>query len=202
MGKEVVVAQGLGMMLNEFDESGGLDLGENSELARQAGTQGIMNDRVVGMGLYSGLTIEKTLDPSEQPFLYDHQIDGTPVLPGVMGIEALSEAARLLFPDRHLAAVEEVNFLAPFKFYRNEPRTVTVQANFSLDGEDIVADCRLLGTRQLHGQAAPQVSIHFTARVRLSATAPEKAKYPLPAPMNGSPAALSAATVSEKPISV
>ncbi|MCB0289811.1 MAG: SDR family NAD(P)-dependent oxidoreductase, partial [Calditrichaeota bacterium] len=183
--QEVVVAQGLGMMLNEFDESGGLDLGENSELARQAGTQGIMNDRVVGMGLYSGLTIEKTLDPSEQPFLYDHQIDGTPVLPGVMGIEALSEAARLLFPDRHLAAVEEVNFLAPFKFYRNEPRTVTVQANFSLDGEDIVADCRLLGTRQLHGQAAPQVSTHFTARVRLSATAPEKAKYPLPAPMNG-----------------
>ncbi|MCB0296859.1 MAG: polyketide synthase dehydratase domain-containing protein, partial [Calditrichaeota bacterium] len=165
--QEVVVAQGLGMMLNEFDESGGLDLGENSELARQAGTQGIMNDRVVGMGLYSGLTIEKTLDPSEQPFLYDHQIDGTPVLPGVMGIEALSEAARLLFPDRHLAAVEEVNFLAPFKFYRNEPRTVTVQANFSLDGEDIVADCRLLGTRQLHGQAAPQVSTHFTARVRL-----------------------------------
>ena len=50
--------------------------------------------------------------------------------PGVMGIEAFAEAAQCLLPGWHVEAVEEVNFLAPFKFYRNQPRTVTVQAVF------------------------------------------------------------------------
>ena len=53
-----------------------------------------MIGKVASMGLYSGLTIETTLDPKTQPFLYDHQINGTPVLPGVMGIEAFAEAAQ------------------------------------------------------------------------------------------------------------
>jgi hypothetical protein len=39
-------------------------------------------------GLHGRLTIETTLDPGVQPFLHDHQIEGKPVLPGVMGIEA------------------------------------------------------------------------------------------------------------------
>ncbi len=69
------------------------------------------------MGLQSGLKIETTLDPAIQPFLHDHQIDGTPVLPGVMGIEAFAEAALCLLPGWHVEAIEDVNFLAPFKFY-------------------------------------------------------------------------------------
>ena len=110
------------------------------------------------------------LDPAKQPFLYDHQINQTPVLPGVMGIEAMAEAARLLFPDRFVGAVEDVHFLSPFKFYRNQPRTVTVHANFCMDKEDIIAECRLVGSRTLHGQSEPEVTTHFTGRVRLVAS--------------------------------
>jgi hypothetical protein len=29
--------------------------------------------------LYGGIEVETTLDPKEQPFLYDHQIDGVPL---------------------------------------------------------------------------------------------------------------------------
>ena len=65
-----------------------------------------------------GLTIETTLDPAMQPFLHDHQIEGKPVLPGVMGIEAFAEAALCMLPGWHVEAIEDVNFLAPFKFYR------------------------------------------------------------------------------------
>ena len=75
------------------------------------------------LSLYNGYGIETTLDPKIQPFLYDHQIDGTPVLPGVMGVEAFAEAALCLLPGWHVEAIEDVNFLAPFKFYRSEPRT-------------------------------------------------------------------------------
>jgi 3-hydroxymyristoyl/3-hydroxydecanoyl-(acyl carrier protein) dehydratase len=161
---EVVVAQNLGIMLNEFDESGGLDV---AKCRGMDGELGIMTGKVVGMGLYSGLTVETTLDPAHQPFLYDHQINGTPVLPGVMGIEALAEAARLVFPEWHIGAIEDINFLSPFKFYRSQPRTVTLRAEFAAEGADIIADCKLIGSRLLHGQTAPEVTTHFTAKVRL-----------------------------------
>ena len=61
------------------------------------------------MGLHSGLTVEATLDPQQQPFLYNHRIGGTAVLPGVMGLEALASVARLLFPSMHIAAIENVD---------------------------------------------------------------------------------------------
>ena len=127
-----------------------------------------MIGKVAGLGVYSGLTIETTLDPKVQPFLRDHQIDGTPVLPGVMGIEAFAEAALSMLPEWHVESLEAVDFLAPFKFYRNEPRTVTVETAWHSDGNAVVADCRLIGRRLLHNQAEPQVTTHFTGRVRLA----------------------------------
>jgi hypothetical protein len=139
-----------------------------------------MVGEVLGMGVYDGLTIETTLDPTRQAFLNDHRIDGTPVLPGVMGIEAFAEAALVPLPGAHVTAVEDVTFLAPFKFYRDEPRTLTVRAILRPDGEDIVADCRLEGTRFLPGNAEPQVTTHFTGRVRLGRTAPAPVKADVP----------------------
>jgi 3-hydroxymyristoyl/3-hydroxydecanoyl-(acyl carrier protein) dehydratase len=49
----------------------------------------------VAMSADGKLQIETSLDPAEQPFLHDHQIEGTPVLPGVMGLEAFAEAEYL-----------------------------------------------------------------------------------------------------------
>jgi hypothetical protein len=126
-----------------------------------------MIGRVTAMGVYTGLTVETSLDPARQPFLHDHQIGGTPVLPGVMGVEALAETARLLFPDRYVGPIEQVSFMAPFKFYRGQPRTVTLQADFRMDGEGIVADCRLVGSRLLHGQTEPELTAHFLGSVHL-----------------------------------
>jgi hypothetical protein len=122
------------------------------------------------MTLARGLTVETTLDPTAEPFLFDHRIDGKPVLPGVMGIEAFAEVATLLVPGWRLAAIEDVAFLAPFKFYRGEPRTLTIEAQLEAAGAEIVAACRLSGIRRLAG-AAPQEQTCFTARVRLSRAA-------------------------------
>ena len=170
---EVVVAGKLGIMLHEFDESGGLDTAK----AGAGNDAGLMTDKVIGMGLYSGLAIETTLEPGRQPFLYDHQINGTPVLPGVMGIEALAEAAKVLYPDWHVGSIEQVQFHAPFKFYRSQPRTVTTRVDFAVDGDEIVACSRLTGSRVLHGQTEPETTTHFTACVRLVKNAPKGGKH-------------------------
>ena len=178
---EIVIGQRLGALLNEWDASGGIELNAMKDaVGKGLSPQGPMIGTIAGMSVYHGLTIETTLDPKIQPFLHDHQIDGTPVLPGVMGVEAFAEAAQSMLPGWHIAAIEDVNFLAPFKFYRNEPRTLTIQAAFHLEGNEVVAECRLLGRRTLPNQPEPQVTTHFSARVRFTKQAPETLTGPAP----------------------
>jgi acyl transferase domain-containing protein/acyl carrier protein/NAD(P)-dependent dehydrogenase (short-subunit alcohol dehydrogenase family) len=176
---EIVIGQRLGIMTQDFDPQGGLDTSKDGPLNAASFARGVISSEIKGMGLFNGLTIETTLDPSKQPFLFDHQINQTPVLPGVMGVEAMAEAAKLLFPDRFIGAVEDVRFLSPFKFYRGQPRTITVYANFYMDSNDVIAECRLLGSRTLHGQTEPEVTAHFTGRVRLVASQPAVSKEKL-----------------------
>jgi acyl transferase domain-containing protein/acyl carrier protein/NAD(P)-dependent dehydrogenase (short-subunit alcohol dehydrogenase family) len=176
MSGEVIIGRSLGILVEEFEPQGGLDTAQEGPLAELLKQSGIMTGKVTGMGLYGGLQVETTLDPTEQPFLFDHQINGTPVLPGVMGVEAMAEAARLLFPDHFVGSVENVEFLSPFKFYRNQPRTVIVRTDFRMDDEDIVADCSLIGLRTLHGQTEPEITTHFTGSIRLVSEKPESAK--------------------------
>jgi acyl transferase domain-containing protein/acyl carrier protein/NAD(P)-dependent dehydrogenase (short-subunit alcohol dehydrogenase family) len=176
---EIVIAQRLGVLLSEFDATGGLDTNA-LELTgeKRLPAHGPMIGKITALGVHSGLTVETTLDPKIQPFLYDHQIDHTPVLPGVMGIEAFAEAALCILPGWHVEAIEDVNFLAPFKFYRNEPRTLTIEAAFHPQGEALLADCRLTGHRQLPNQTEPQVTTHFTAHVRLTQQRPAAVTAP------------------------
>jgi acyl transferase domain-containing protein/acyl carrier protein len=165
---EVIVAGTLGMMAAEPDDTGGIDA---AELTR--GEHGPMVG-TAHVSVHDGILVRTELDPTRQPFLDDHRIDGTPVLPGVMGIEAFAETARLLAPDHHVVGVEDVAFDAPLKFYRDEPRTITVQALVRPDGDGLVADAQLSAERILPGQDEPQRTVHFTGRVRL-------ARDPLPA---------------------
>ncbi|MGA9073187.1 MAG: SDR family oxidoreductase [Candidatus Sulfotelmatobacter sp.] len=181
---EIVIGQGLGILQNEWDSTGGLDTSAAETLLRSS-EQGLsklgpMIGKVASIGLQNGLTVETSFDPAIQPFLHDHQIDGTPVLPGVMGIEAFAEAALCLLPGWHVAAIEDVNFLAPFKFYRNEPRAVTVETTIHPQGDNLLADCRLTGRRSFPNQSEPQVTTHFTARVRLAKQAPKAETVPVP----------------------
>jgi hypothetical protein len=97
-----------------------------------------------------------------------------------MGVESFAETALLALPDHHVVAVEDVDFLAPFKFYRDEPREIEVGAWFVPDGHEVVAHCALVGERTLANQDAPQRTVHFTGRVRLAPTPPEPRTAPVP----------------------
>jgi hypothetical protein len=175
---EVVVAGRLGALLKEWDPAGGL--------AISAVPQGPMLGDAARMDLEGRLTVETPLDPVVQPFLNDHRIDGTAVLPGVMGIEGFAEAALSISPGWHVEAVEDIDFLAPFKFYRDEPRAVEIEARFRPEGGGLAADCRLTGRRTLANQAEARVETHFTGRVRLSQQLPAMESVPEPGAPHGS----------------
>ncbi|MEO1064352.1 MAG: SDR family NAD(P)-dependent oxidoreductase [Actinomycetota bacterium] len=166
--RELVVAGRLGIMEQELHDTGGFDVGAEA-IAERAAASGVTVGEVRSFGVGSGLVVAATHDPAQQPFLDDHRIDGTPVLPGVMGIESFASAAALAFPSLEVVAIEDVDFLAPFKFFRDEPREVVVAARFELDGDDVLARCRLIGQRTLPNQEEPQVTVHFTGTVRLGA---------------------------------
>ncbi len=174
---EVVVAGKLGMMAAEPHGTGGLDLAVLST----EGT-GPMVGEVVSASVLDGITVRTTLDPTEQPFLEDHRINGTPVLPGVMYMEAFAEVSSLVLPGWHVVSVEHVDYLGALKFFRDEPRTITVTALIRPDTgnpDDLVAECTLSAERTLPGQDTPQRTVHGNGVVRLSATprpAPEAAK--------------------------
>ena len=127
-------------------------------LAEGALTGGPMVGEVTA-SVHSGLVVRTTLDPTSTPFLDDHRIDGTPVLPGVMGIEAFAEVSALLLPGWHVAAVEDVDFHAPVKFYRDEPRTLTITARVRPDAGDLAAECTLEAERVLPGSDSPQRTV-------------------------------------------
>ncbi len=167
---EVVVAGTLGMMLSEFDDAGGIEPDAFTDACAAAGP---MVGTVVRDSVHHGLVVRTTLDPKEQPFLDDHRGDRiTALLPGVMGIEGMVEAARLLAADWAVASVEDVDFHAPLKFYRDEPRTIEIVALLLPEGDDLVADCRIEAERLLPGADAPVRTTHFTGRVRLTRSAP------------------------------
>ncbi len=174
---EVVVAGRLGALRQEWDATGGVEASA-VPLSPMLGT--------ARMDCDGRVTVETVLDPAVQPFLDDHRIDGTPVLPGVMGIEGFAEAALSMAPGWHVAAVEDVEFLAPFKLYRGEPRPVTIEARFHAEGNGLLADCRLTGRRVLAGQAEARVETHFTGRVRLAKQLDEIASGPAPGAPHGS----------------
>jgi NAD(P)-dependent dehydrogenase (short-subunit alcohol dehydrogenase family) len=174
--RELLAGQRLGILAQERHESGGLDTPtlDDAVAARP------LLDEVVGVTMDRGLVVRATFDPAAQPFLDDHRIDGTPVLPGVMGMELFAQVAALPFADRHVAAVDDVEFLAPVKFFRDEPRTLEVSAQYTVDGDDLVASCTLIGERQLANQEGPQRTVHFTGRVRLTSEAPPPAHVDVP----------------------
>jgi hypothetical protein len=167
-GGELVVAGALGVLLETP--------GSPPEAPASAGVGPMIGDVQEVEG---GLVVVTELDPATQPFLHDHRIDGTPVLPGVMGMEAFAEAATLLAPGWQVAAIEDVEFLAPFKWYRDEPRRLEVHANGTRDGDRFVVDCRLVGRRTLPGQPE-RMTTHFTGRVVLTQTAGDLGTGPAP----------------------
>jgi malonyl CoA-acyl carrier protein transacylase len=125
---ELVVGGRLGMLVEPWDVDGGLDLAKMAAWLSARERPLVMVGRVTGASLEAGLTIETTLDPREQPFLHDHQIEGTPVLPGVMGMEAFAEAASVLCPGYTVEGLENVEFRLPFKFFRMQPATMHLTA--------------------------------------------------------------------------
>ncbi len=178
---EIVVGQRLGILTQEWDETGGLDTEKVSKWLETQRPKLAQIGKVVAAKLYGGVQVETTIDPNEQAYLFDHQIDNVPLLPGVMGTETFAELAQLLAPDMRVAQVMNEKFERPFKFHRMTPQTLFLSAWAEpMDDDELVAHTMLKSITQMpRAEMPPQEKIHFTADVVLT-----RDPSPTPAPVH------------------
>jgi len=166
---EIVVGGRLGILVEEWDQTGGLDTTKANEWLSAQQPPLHMLGHIKAAKLYGGLEVETTLDPNEQPFLYDHAMDGTPLLPGVMGTEAFGQLALALAPGYRVAAVYDEEFHAPFKFYRMESQTLHLNAIATPQGDGLIIRAALRSLRDLGKPGLPpQEKLHFTGKVKVA----------------------------------
>ena len=120
----------------------------------------------------AGSTVETTLDPVVQPFLFDHAIDGTPLLPGVMGIEAFAEVASALCPGFRVAAVEDVQFLDTRSSSIGSSRPRSTSRRRRHPTPRAISSSTPCSARRVQPKPdlPPVERLHFRARVRMTRT--------------------------------
>ncbi len=69
--------------------------------------------------------VEKEFNLTSDPYLADHAIEGTPYVPGVMGLETFFETSTALTGEV-TKALQDVHFYLPIKLLRNRPQAVRV----------------------------------------------------------------------------
>ncbi len=172
-GGEVILSGSLGRLETAGREDGGMDL----EAANRALTEGepihVMLSRATGLRLHEGILLEAELDPSSEPFLRDHALNGVELLPGVMGIEGFTVAAKHVASSIgaskrgfDVTGLEEIQFLTPFKFYRSEKRKITWKAQVVYEKGYLQAYVTL-ESRQVSRARQDEIVRHFSGIVHL-----------------------------------
>ena len=177
---EVVLAGALGLLEEAGRKlEGGLDLEKANRALTEGNPKHIMFSRLTHYDAEQFIWLEAELDPNGQAFLKDHAMNGTPLLPGVMGIEGFSVAAQHIASalgssgkQLQVVGLEDIQFLAPLKFYRNEARRITWKAQIRAEAEGLTAYVTLEST-QSRWQGQAEVQTHFSGKVHLALDASE-----------------------------
>jgi NAD(P)-dependent dehydrogenase (short-subunit alcohol dehydrogenase family)/4'-phosphopantetheinyl transferase EntD/acyl carrier protein len=106
--------------------------------------------------------LQHTLSVESDGWIVDHSIDGTPVLPGVIGVEMMAALAVVIRPGASFRGIEQVVFDTPVKLHRGEPLHLEVRARVDPDGG---IRCTLSSQRTLK-TGRVQRTDHFSGVVR------------------------------------
>ena len=106
---------------------------------------------------------EARISKERSPWILDHAIDGTPVLPGVVGLELMAAAASRAAPGLALVGADSVAFSTPFKLYGDAESVAVVRAERT--GPHSVA-CTLTSRREARGGRIIEAE-HFSATIQL-----------------------------------
>ncbi len=78
------------------------------------------------------------IDTKKHVYLQDHKFDGIPVLPMACALELMLEAARAVYPDRHLVQVSDLDIPSGIVFHSSE-KDFVIEVGIDADNENTVA---------------------------------------------------------------
>ena len=108
----------------------------------------------------SEIHVEKEFNLSSDPYLADHAIEGTPYVPGVMGIETFFETSTAL-TGQVTKALKDVHFYLPIKLLRNRPQAVRVIGKAQGNDVSMEIESDFINSK---GVKMGNTRRHFTAR--------------------------------------
>jgi NAD(P)-dependent dehydrogenase (short-subunit alcohol dehydrogenase family) len=80
------------------------------------------------------LVAEARFDPTRDRFLVEHRHQGVPILPAVVGIELLAEAASILSPGRTVVGLRNLDVINGFRFFSDRPQGARIRATLVENG--------------------------------------------------------------------
>ena len=104
--------------------------------------------------------LEKEFNLESDPYLADHAIEGTPYVPGVMGIETFMETATAL-TGTVPQGLKNVHFYLPIKLLRNRPQAVRVIGKANGQEADMEIESDFINSK---GVKMGNTRRHFTAQ--------------------------------------
>jgi acyl transferase domain-containing protein/short-subunit dehydrogenase len=126
-----------------------------------------------------GLVAQVLFDPVADVFLREHRLKGKPFLPGVVGIEALCEAAAMLAPERTVVGLRDLEIQTGVTFHDERPVVATITVEPLADGVACTLSTEL---RDRKGRVIQSHRVHARGVVELGDLRPE-----LKAPPPGEP---------------
>ncbi|PKM96608.1 MAG: hypothetical protein CVU79_12570, partial [Elusimicrobia bacterium HGW-Elusimicrobia-3] len=105
------------------------------------------------------LAAAKEFSLQSDPYLADHSINGTPYVPGVMGLETFAEASAVVI-GKPPKALTQVRFAVPIKLLRNKPADVKIKAEAAGDGAAMRIESDFVSPK---GLRLGQTRTHFRA---------------------------------------
>jgi len=170
---EVVLAGSLGLLTLARRPDDGLNLVRLNEALRSRAHP--MLGTLTEYSPWRGATVEVELDPQTLPFLRDHALNNIPLLPAVMGLEGFAALTQRLLAAAsgreawRVVGFSDVEFQAPLKFYRLQPRRFAMRIRVVYEKAAWVALAVLESQMQRPGRDAETVE-HFRARVHVQPT--------------------------------
>ena len=126
----------------------------------EAETENFFLGEVKNLSAGKEISAENTFN-AEYPFLFDHAIEGTPYVPGVMGIETFMETASML-EGKTPQGLEDVHFYLPIKLLRRRPQSVRIKGVNEGGKVSMEIESDFINSK---GVKMGNTRRHFTARV-------------------------------------
>ncbi|MCC6812325.1 MAG: SDR family NAD(P)-dependent oxidoreductase [Deltaproteobacteria bacterium] len=121
-----------------------------------------------------GARVERTLDVRGDPFITQHRLYETPILPATFGAELLAEAAAALNPGYAVHRLDGFSIHTPSKLHRGEP--LTLQVALRIENETLSTRTVLVESQSklvVKGRTLQEVRLHHSARILLHKEAPK-----------------------------